>query len=372
MTTKELEKKLKISENTCIHCPTFELAKKVLSIFHQLGLKWCSGEYYTLDHSWNIFKEDSTYHPFDGKLSSLESAQQNNYKIISAEEFISSHTEVEEFDLENYEPKGQLIGFPKEIIAIMLECQEEQGNKRDISVFEKNIIAGKNTKGFGWFITKEGTDFWCDVISNKDFNLFFERYPKQEEIKTCSKCHKEKPLSEFHKRGDTVRSECKECRKQEYQENNKTKDNSQEFRVGDKVIYFPTNKIGILTEIKKHKFDNDIDIIVDYGNNDISEYEIRSTLKRPFLLHYRDDYNYDVIDFNNLPKRQEPKRWRAEEGQRYYYIDTYFEVSSFKEECHNTDTKLYNLGNYFQTEKEAQEVADKLKKCFQELINKSF
>ena len=34
------------------------------------------------------------------------------------------------------------------------------------------------------------------------------------------------------------------------------------------------------------------------------------------------------------------------------------------EENHITDTKLYNLGNYFQTEKEAQEFADILKKSF--------
>ena len=38
-------------------------------------------------------------------------------------------------------------------------------------------------------------------------------------------------------------------------------------------------------------------------------------------------------------------------------------------ENHITDTKFYNSGNYFQTEKEAQELADIIKKCFQELIN---
>lgn len=101
---KELENKLKISENTCIHCSTLELAKQVLNIFHKIGLKWYNGECYTLDHNWNSFKENSTYHPFDGKISSLKYDQQINYKIISAEEFIILHTE--EFDLENYEPKG--------------------------------------------------------------------------------------------------------------------------------------------------------------------------------------------------------------------------------------------------------------------------
>lgn len=381
MTTEELEKRLKISESTCVHCPTLELAKQVLNIFNKLGLKWCNGIYYTRCTDWDRYKENTIYYPFEGRFSSLKHFQQLNGKIISSEEFIALHTKKEKFDLENYIPKGDLKGFPKEVIARMLECQEEQGYQRDVSVFEKHKSSTKAEGGFDWDKTKEKWWFWAEVINIKNFNAFFEKYPKKEGTKACSKCHKEKPLSEFHKRGNTVRPECKECIKQEYQElknnknmqeNNKKEEDSQEFRVGDKVIYFPTNKIGILTEIKKHKFDNDIDIVVDYGNNDISEYEIRSTLKRPFLLHYRDDYNYDVIDLNNLPKRQEPKRWRAEVGQRYYYINTLFEVSSFKEENHSTDTKLYNLGNYFQTEKKAQEVADILKKYFQELINKSF
>ena len=121
-------------------------------------------------------------------------------------------------ELENYEPKGQLIGFPKEITARMLECQEEQWNKIDVSVFEKNRTAGETAKGIIWLQTKEGLDFWNEVIRYKNFYVFFERYPKKEEIKVCSKC--------------------KECRKQEYQElkNNEKEEDSQEFRIGDNVI----------------------------------------------------------------------------------------------------------------------------------------
>lgn len=81
MTTEELEKKLKISKDTCIHCPTLELAKQVLSIFHQLGLKWC--------------RDNTIYYPFDGEFSSLKFAHAIGCKIISAEEFIALHTENE-------------------------------------------------------------------------------------------------------------------------------------------------------------------------------------------------------------------------------------------------------------------------------------
>ena len=231
-------------------------------------------------------------------------------------------------EFENYEPKGQLIGFPKEIIARMLECQEEQGNKKDIEVFEKQRTVRWSHKGFDWDGTKEGWYFWGDVINNKNFNHFFEKYPKKD-----------------------------------------NQDNPQEFRVGDKVIYYIANKIGIVEEVKKHKFDNDINIVVNFGNNDICEYKVNSDTIRPFLLHYRDDYDYDVIDFNNLPKRQEANRWRAKEGETYYSFSSKFEVKDFCEDGGDFDNKAYKTGNYFQTKEEAQEVADKLNKYFRELIN---
>ena len=93
VTTEELEKKLKISDGTCVHCPTEELAKQVLSICHQLGLRWNGEhEYHTLNHNWDTFKETTVYYPFDGEFSSLGFARLTNYKIISAKDFIILHT----------------------------------------------------------------------------------------------------------------------------------------------------------------------------------------------------------------------------------------------------------------------------------------
>jgi len=75
--------------------------------------------------------------------------------------------------------KGQLEGFPKEVVEKMLERQEEQGNERDVSVFEEGKFAG-----FYFEDTEEGRYFWDDVIRNRNFNVFFEKYPKFEgEIK---------------------------------------------------------------------------------------------------------------------------------------------------------------------------------------------
>lgn len=76
--------------------------------------------------------------------------------------------------------KGQLTGFPEEVVEQMLNEQEKQGNKRDVRVFEDYIISDKSDYGFNWTDTELGYDFWDGVLSQKDFNLFFAKYPRKE------------------------------------------------------------------------------------------------------------------------------------------------------------------------------------------------
>lgn len=77
--------------------------------------------------------------------------------------------------LTGYTPKGDIEGFPIEVIAKMLERQYEQNGKIDISVFEKN-----RADGFEWHRTIEGVGFWASVIIHRSFSIFFEKYPKTE------------------------------------------------------------------------------------------------------------------------------------------------------------------------------------------------
>lgn len=82
------------------------------------------------------------------------------------------------------EYKGQLKGFPDEVVEWMLQQQVKQGNKRDVSVFENGNSSDRHSKGFNWFDTSEKHDFCEKVILNKRFDLFFKRYPKkQSEVK---------------------------------------------------------------------------------------------------------------------------------------------------------------------------------------------
>jgi len=85
--------------------------------------------------------------------------------------------------MKNY--KGQLEGFPEEIVEKMLERQVEQGNGRDITVFEKSV--SNSSKGFVWELAIEGDLFWINILKDLNFELFFKRYPKQKKIKKIKK-----------------------------------------------------------------------------------------------------------------------------------------------------------------------------------------
>lgn len=74
--------------------------------------------------------------------------------------------------------KGQLERFPREIVERMLECQVEQDNPRDISVFEEDRGADRRHGGFNWKFTSEGHDFWTRILTGGKLDTFFEKYPK--------------------------------------------------------------------------------------------------------------------------------------------------------------------------------------------------
>ena len=56
-----------------------------------------------------------------------------------------------------------------------------------------------------------------------------------------------------------------------------------------------------------------------------------------------------------------PKRWRAEDFKKYYYINSVSDICASTEEKQNLDNERYELGNYFQTEEEAQKIIDSKK-----------
>lgn len=82
--------------------------------------------------------------------------------------------------LKGYIPKGDIEGFPVEVIAKMLERQYERTGAVSVSVFEKDKIAFAYQSGFDWDKTLEGDSFWHGVIMMRNFSEFYKRYPKAE------------------------------------------------------------------------------------------------------------------------------------------------------------------------------------------------
>lgn len=93
-----MENKLKISENTVVHCTTEELANEVLKIAHNLGYKWKGGDSYLKDNYWRFNNVDTCYNLHRGKMDSID-YYKNKLKpseIISAQDFIALHDPKEE------------------------------------------------------------------------------------------------------------------------------------------------------------------------------------------------------------------------------------------------------------------------------------
>ena len=56
------------------------------------------------------------------------------------------------------------------------------------------------------------------------------------------------------------------------------------------------------------------------------------------------------------------KRWRAECGKFYYYIDSVLDISISTEYNHALDNVCYERGNYFRTKEEAEEYVEYMRK----------
>ena len=78
---------------------------------------------------------------------------------------------------------GNLEGFPIEVVERMVYEQISQRQKPNPTVFaiKKNAAPGEG--GFSWAATEDGYSFWEKVITKKDWDLFFSKYPKKLEVK---------------------------------------------------------------------------------------------------------------------------------------------------------------------------------------------
>lgn len=70
---------------------------------------------------------------------------------------------------------------------------------------------------------------------------------------------------------------------------------------------------------------------------------------------------FNILDSGWFEEIPESRRWRAESGERYWYVRSDGVVDDDYEDKTDIDDGRYELGNYFKTEEEAQKASDWLK-----------
>ena len=81
--------------------------------------------------------------------------------------------------------------------------------------------------------------------------------------------------------------------------------------------------------------------------------------------------NHQIIDHLNSEadsQEETPKeRWKPEEGEEFWYFEMDGEIHCGNHDNLKLDKDMYNFGNVFRTEKEAEEARDKIKRLLNEL-----
>lgn len=83
------------------------------------------------------------------------------------------------FEINKSHLVGKIADFPKEVVERMVYEQINQRQKPNPTVFAIKNFAGPGEGGFSWAATEDGYAFWEKVISKKDWDLFFSKYPRK-------------------------------------------------------------------------------------------------------------------------------------------------------------------------------------------------
>lgn len=120
--------------------------------------------------------------------------------------------------------------------------------------------------------------------------------------------------------------------------------NENNFKPFDKVLVRHDNNSYWACDLYSHYVDDNLEIHCCVGGlfSQVIPYE----------------GNEALLGTTDAPK---PKRWRAKKNCEYYYINSRAEVVVDLEASTVVDNKQFNIGNYFRTKEEAEEMAVKFK-----------
>jgi hypothetical protein len=140
-----------------------------------------------------------------------------------------------------------------------------------------------------------------DPLSEIMFIFVKNIFGKIMENKVCKKCGIKKPLSEFHKKLDSYRNSCKECRKEETK---KYRENNSEVIKEKKRIYYNLNKDEI----------NEVRRTSDLYKIRIQKYNKKSSEKRK--IYYKE--NYERLSILKKDWREKNKEQLKQKRKEYY------------------------------------------------------
>ena len=104
---------------------------------------------------------------------------------------------------------GDIAGFPHRVVAMMMTEQFNQGNPPNLEVFEKNVKTSRGDGGFTWNITPEGDDFWIEVITYNNWEVFDKKYAQTKNPKSNTDMRQEEILLDLARQGYDPEGEIK-------------------------------------------------------------------------------------------------------------------------------------------------------------------
>ena len=146
-------------------------------------------------------------------------------------------------------------------------------------------------------------------------------------------------------------------------------------KINDKYSVFYTTKLNI-KELEKIGYTvTEFDVLdevkkpaINFYFNNKNDFTILlndALLNVPFIIEniYIEELKRIVDGYNE--KYGITKRWRAEKGRKYYFLNTECEIRNIWEDKTKENETRYNLGNYFKNEEEAQKVKEELDKFWE-------
>ena len=274
---------------------------------------------------------------------------------------------------------GDIEYFPIEVVEKMIEEQVEQGNDPDVSVFQKDRSEIKENGGFSWCETADGKTFWSNVADYKDFNLFFQKYPKQKQLTI----QKDMETNKIILNGITLPTDTEV--KVSVEEGttiitfSKQESESKEPKFKDGDILLLTNNDGFEYIAIFKEMDNAIIYVytsINITNNRIGENDgfFRDKMSNVRKADYYEQErmfkelaNQKQLRWNAEEFKFEPIRWRAEKGGKFWFITSNGVVDYAIDNYKSISYLCFNSRNYFQTEELAKKAQPLWKEFFKNL-----